>query len=67
MKPHTYTYLKKREDDDSIAEEVEKVEAETETIPAPETSFGRVAYEWNNALLIAAERIWGEHGNSGHH
>ncbi|MCM0080096.1 hypothetical protein L4X63_00670 [Geomonas sp. Red32] len=65
MKPHTYTYLKKREDD-SIVEEVETAGAESETIPAPETSFGKVAYEWNNALLIAAERIWGEHGNSSH-
>jgi len=26
---------------------------------AAESEFARAAYEWNNALLLAAERMWG--------
>ena len=26
----------------------------------PDTPFARAAYEWDNALLIAAEKMWGD-------
>lgn len=41
--------------------DVDRKPAEREVQPMfPESPFADVAYEWNNALRIAVEKMWGE-------
>lgn len=39
-----------------------QVAATENALPAVEATFAKAAYEWNNALLIAAEKMWGKKG-----
>jgi len=56
MRTYHYTKPMQKEtaEKSGAAEETPKVEV-------MEGSFDQAAYEWNNALRIAAEKMWGNH------
>jgi len=55
MKSYNYT---KREGAPTDADQRSTGQGAT-ALPA-ETSFTKAAFEWNNALLVAAEKMWGD-------
>ncbi|MBJ6727786.1 hypothetical protein [Geomesophilobacter sediminis] len=38
---------------------------EQDVLTPPDDPVARLAWEWNNALRIAADRMWGENGMVG--
>ena len=54
MKIYNYTKRVERDTDADLSSGKETI------VTPPETPFARAALEWNNALSIAAEKMWGD-------
>lgn len=52
----TYKYTRQHSRD-TVEQEIPS--EQESRVPFPEDPIARAAYEWNHALKIAAEKIWG--------